>query len=253
MSGPTPKHPPRGPNCPAPAVLEALSAGENPGEAITKHVDGCADCHGYVSALVEERDAFNRMRPPEQFLARLERREKAKPARSSWFTRFLPAVALAGLALVVVTQLPDDKSNGVLVKGDELRVVYRRGETAEPVQVQEDARLRAGDALRFSFDAPEDGHLLILDLDGTGSASVFYPMSGTRSAPIKEGDKTFLPGSVVLDAAPGPEWLVAVFSPKPLDAAPLLAQLREQAGTAKPKLTCEGCKVSTLRIQKQSP
>ncbi len=104
--------------------------------------------------------------------------------------------------------------------------------------------------MRFAYEAPEPGHLLILELDGRGVASVFHPFDGSASAPLPARQGELLPGSVVLDDAPGPEYLFAIFSPRPLEAAPLLAQLREQAGRAEPALSCPDCRVSRLRLQK---
>lgn len=247
-----PELPKRGPECPAPAVLEAFSAGEDPGETAKRHIDACPNCAPYVAALRGGSEAFLRARPPEQFLRKLDRRAEATRKRRRWWLALLPTAALAALVLVLLPIVDGTNGGGVLVKGDPFKVVFRRGE-ASPQVVSADARLRPGDALRFSYDAPSDGYLLILNLDGTGQASVFYPPEGTRSAPIARGATDFLPGSIVLDEAPGPEWLVAVFSQKPLEAALLLARLKEQAGTAQPKLVCDGCRVSTLRLQKQLP
>lgn len=136
------------------------------------------------------------------------------------------------------------------MKGDAFRVVASRAGGA-PELLAPDAQVRSGDALRFAYESPEAGHLLVLELDGRGAASVFYPYGSATSAPIAAGQREFLPGSVVLDDAPGPEWLLAVFSPRPFEAAPLLEALRAQAGRPEPTISCEGCRVSMLRLQKQ--
>jgi hypothetical protein len=124
-------------------------------------------------------------------------------------------------------------------------------EGATPELLEADAAVRAGDALRFSYESPDAGHLLVLELDGRGEASVFHPFGSGRSAPLDAKQRDFLPGSVVLDDAPGPRWLLAVHSPRALEAAPLLAQLRAQAGRPEPTLSCTDCRVSTLRLQKR--
>jgi hypothetical protein len=237
----------RGPHCPPAAVLEALSAGEAAPEATRAHVEGCSDCRGQLAALTAGRDAFLKARPPELFLRQLERRAAAAPQRRRWFLPMLAALVPVLLVLVLVPRLAGEGE--VRFKGDAFRVVASRAGGA-PELLAADAKVRPGDALRFAYESPESGHLLVLELDGRGAASVFYPYGSATSAPLAAGQREFLSGSVVLDDAPGPEWLVAVFSPRPLEAAPLLEALRTQAGRAEPTLSCEGCRVSMLRLQK---
>lgn len=248
MSPPLPPSP-RGPTCPPAAILEALSAGETVPEESRAHVEGCPACSGQLAALTQGRDAFLRARPSERFLRQLERRAEARPAPSPW-RRFLPVLAACVPVLAVLLLAPRMlEEGGVRTKGNEFKVVAARG-GGEPAMLGPDSPVRAGDALRFAYESPEPGHLLVLELDGRGMASVFHPFGGGASAPLPALQRDFLPGSVVLDDAPGPEWLFAVFSPRPLDAAPLLAQLREQAGRAEPTLSCPDCRVSVLRLQK---
>ncbi|MBF5041648.1 DUF4384 domain-containing protein [Aggregicoccus sp. 17bor-14] len=246
---------PRGPQCPPAAVLEALSAGERVPEPTRAHVQACPDCSAQLQALQSAQAAFLQARPPERFLRQVERREEApKPSR---LPRLLPLIGGLLVPLVAIVlfaprggQHPHEDP-GVTLKGGGLRVAVARGGSGAPELLENDGAVRAGDALRFSYEAPGPGHLLVLELDGRGEASVFHPFNGATSTPLAAGQRDFLPGSVVLDAAPGPELLVAVFSPRPLEAAPLLEQLRAQAGRPEPTLTCDGCRVSTLRLQKR--
>ncbi len=251
MSSPLPP-PPRGPECPPSAVLDALSAGEAVPQATRSHVEGCAACGAQLAQLTAGRDAFLRARPADRFLRQLERRAEAPPAPAPW-RRFLPVLAavVPMLALLVLVPRALGPDEGIRTKGGEFRVVAARGE-APPELLGPDSAVRPGDALRFAYESTEAGHLLVLELDGRGMASVFHPFNGTGSAPLPAQQRDFLPGSVVLDDAPGPEWLFALVSPRPLEAAPLLAQLREQAGRAEPKLACPDCRVSALRLQKKT-
>jgi hypothetical protein len=223
-----------------------MSAGESPTETIRTHVEGCAACRGQLEALTSGRDAFLRARPTEMFLRQVDRRAAAAPRRR-WLLTALAACVPLLLVVVIVPRLVGD--DGVRMKGEGFRVVASRAGGA-PELLASDAEVRPGDALRFAYESPEAGHLLVLELDGRGSASVFYPYGADRSAPLAAGQREFLPGSVVLDDAPGPEWLLAVFSSRPLEAAPLLDMLRAQAGRAEPTLSCDGCRVSKLRLQK---
>jgi hypothetical protein len=250
MNTPIPPSP-RGPACPPAAVLEALSAGEPTPDATRAHVEGCPQCGGQLAALTSGRDAFLRARPPELFLRQLDRRAAAAPP-SPW-RRLLPVLAACVPVLTVLVLMPRSNSqdDGVTFKGGELRVVSAR-EGGAPELLVQDSTVRAGDALRFAYESREPGHLLVLELDGRGMASVFHPFGGSASAPLPALQRDFLPGSVVLDDSPGPEFIVAVFSPRPLEAAPLLAQLKEQAGRPQPAPTCADCRVSVLRLQKKT-
>ncbi|HVG63041.1 MAG TPA: DUF4384 domain-containing protein [Hyalangium sp.] len=247
MSHPPLPPSPRGPHCPPAVVLEGMSAGEAAPEEVRVHVDGCAHCRGQLEALTAGREAFLRARPPELFLRQVKRRETTAPWRR-WLPPLLAACVPLLLVLVLVPRLGEE--GGVRMKGDAFRVVASRAGGA-PELLAPDAQVRPGDALRFAYESPEAGHLLVLELDGRGAASVFYPYGSATSAPVAAGQREFLPGSVVLDDAPGPEWLLAVFSPRPFEAAPLLEALRAQAGRSEPTLSCEGCRVSMLRLQKQ--
>lgn len=240
---------PRGSHCPPAALLEAMSAGEAAPEATRAHVEGCADCGSQLAALTSGREAFLRARPPERFLRQVERRAASapRPGLRRWLPLLAACVPVLALLVLVPRVLPE---NGVTMKGDAFRVVAAR-DGGPPELLGADAQVRPGDALRFAYEAPEAGHLLVLELDGRGAASVFYPYGSATSAPLAAGQREFLPGSVVLDDAPGPEWLLAVFSPRPLEAGPLLEALRTQAGRPEPTLTCPNCRVSTLRLQKR--
>jgi len=70
-------------------------------------------------------------------------------------------------------------------------------------------RVRAGDAIRFLVSAPRAGHLVILGLDAAGKVSV-YVADGDDPHRIDRGAKQAMPGSIVLDATPGAEKLVAL-------------------------------------------
>lgn len=243
--------PPRGPECPAPATLEALSAQEPQRPEVLSHVARCAACEGYLSALASAQAAYLKRRPPEQFLAKLARRERAQKQRRRFWIPALGLVLSAALVvLVVVPFTSGDQAEGIRLKGEAFRVIALREGASTPEVVAEGERLREGDALRFGYRAERPGHLMVLDLDASGAASLFVPFEGTGSIPVTPGGDALLEGSVTLDDAVGAEWLFAVFSDRPLEAGPLLERLEAQRGAARPELSCEGCEVSVLRIQK---
>lgn len=248
MSQPHPPSPKRGPECPAAAVLEALSAGEPQEERVTHHVDGCAECRGYVDALRTANEAFLKAKPPELFLRQLDRREAAAPKRSTWWRWLIAAVPVAAAAIALVLVPTDD---GILLKGGAgFRVAALPSGATEPKLLGPDAHVAAGDSLRFGFESETDGHLLVLERDGTGATSVFWPYNADTSGPVAAHRREFLTGSVELDAAPGPEWLVAIFSPRPIAAGPLLERLRAIEPGEAPAVSCADCTVQTMRLMK---
>jgi hypothetical protein len=237
----------RGAQCPSAFELEAFMAGES--ATLAQHVGGCPSCGAYLTALRTERDAFNRMRPPELFLGQVERRAAQAPRRRTWWWLSLVPFAAAAAVVLALVAFPQHRDDGVTLKGPPFHVLVKRDDGGSE-RVRADQVLQAGDALRFMFDVTAAGQVAILDLDGTERVTTFYPANGTASAPVGAGADVLLPGSTVLDGAPGPEWLIAVFSAEPFDIAPLAAQLRGQSLRPSLELSCPGCQISTLRIGK---
>jgi hypothetical protein len=225
--------------------LEAFAAGE--ALPLAEHVAACADCGPYVVALKAEAEAFTRSRTPELFLKQLQRRAEQRPVARPWW-RWLGVLVPVAVAMVIVLRGSIPEDDGVTFKGGALRLFVKRGES-EPSPLAADARVQAGDALRFSYDAPSDGYLAVFDLDGRESVTVFWPYGEARAGAVKKA-QGLLPGSVVLDASPGPEWVVAVFSEKPFDTAAIAAQLRGQSTRPSIGVECKGCVVTSQRLSR---
>jgi hypothetical protein len=223
--------------CLAPVVLQRIAAGESTGAE--SHADGCASCQARIERYREASAAFLRQRPPELFLRKLQRRKH--PVRS-----WLP-LALCGALSLAIIAIPRGGEEIRNKGASPLSVVYRRG-NAEPLPVVPEHRLKQGDALRFSYAPSKQGYLAILNVDAAGKVTAFYPYDGDRAVPLES--QGWLPGSVVLDATQGPEWLVGVFAAKPFPVAPLAAQLSSLPPGAAPKLECGDCRVDFLRIHK---
>lgn len=245
-----PDRPQRGPDCPSTLTLEALFARERVSPETAAHAQGCTECSGYLRRLQTGQGAFLAARPFERFERQLDRAEAAKGQRrfGLWAKVLaLPAVALCALAVVQVAHPRGE--DAVRIKGEALHVYFERAGAA-PEPVTPDLLLRAGDRLRFAYAAPSPGWITILDKDGTGQVSVFYPFHAQGGAPIQAGSADPLPGTIALDDARGPEWLVAVFSPQPIDVSSLKTQLARTPAGGTPSLRCGGCRISALRIQK---
>jgi hypothetical protein len=124
---------------------------------------------------------------------------------------------------------------GIGVKGGPLLHVFaRRGDGAVGggglvVRVADGQRLAPGDALRFVLDPTGLPYVLIASVDGAGQVSIYYPFHGEASAPIDGRSAVAVPGSIVLDRAPGPERIYVIYSDHPVQARAVRAAL---VGTA---------------------
>ncbi len=164
--------------------------------------------------------------------------EAATPRRqpSRWWRPLavlVPVAAAAAVVLVIshrIEPLATPPVEDIAFKGQlAVHVVARRGETQ--FAVEPGVELAPGDALRFVVTAATPGYLTVFSVDGRGEASPFYPESApaTSAAPLRlerAGQQT-LPGSVVLDEAPGPERLFVVFSPRPFERGPVHERARQ--------------------------
>ncbi len=224
--------------CPPAQRLEAHFAGESMPEVVA-HLPGCETCRAYLTELEADRAAFKVRYPTEALVAK---HAVARPATRRWWVFGLGFAAATALALGLVWRsrpIDDD----VQLKGGAFSVLVQSKDGA-PRVVASGASLRAGEALSFRYVVPVDGYLAILDRDERGT-SVFVP-----SGAVKAGGSELVPGSVVLDDALGPEWIVAVFSPQPLDVTALLEALKQRPPSERPSVGCASCEVELLRVEK---
>ncbi|HKA42698.1 MAG TPA: zf-HC2 domain-containing protein [Burkholderiales bacterium] len=192
-------------------VLGALDAAES--TAARAHLEACPGCRDAVAAT---RAACQRF---ERAVLRQRVPPLARPRRL-WVSLLAPALALAALVVVARRHEPSVSVKG----GPALHVVAKRGESVFPVEPR--ARLRAGDQLRFAVEPAGWTYLAIGSIDAAGHASIYYP-----SQRLPTGTSVTLQASIVLDAAPGPERICALFSRAPLSAAEVLHALVAGGGT----------------------
>jgi hypothetical protein len=206
---------------PSSLVIDALAAGKLAGDdaaGARTHIDGCARCRADLAAAQAACVQFTEHVLPRTIGA------IARPRRRWW--AFAPAVlvpALAVIALVMWQRRGDtptvvDAGGGAIrMKGGMVFQMFaNRG--GEVIAVHDGARLAPGDAIRFVVGSGGPAFLLVASIDGAGSATVYYPYGGDRSGAATP-EPSELPGSIVLDAAPGPERVFALVSTEPLDAA----------------------------------
>lgn len=147
------------------------------------------------------------------------------------------------------------------IKGSTARVFVRRshGNTAEVTKVADGDRLSAGDALRFVLLPTGHRYLLVVSIDGAGESNVYHPFHGQTSVEVDPQGTVSVPGSIVLDKAPGPERIFFIHSDVPLQVS-TVRTLLEKVGIGGARmirdtkhLPITGTVQSTLLFEKEAP
>ncbi|MBS2029564.1 MAG: zf-HC2 domain-containing protein [Deltaproteobacteria bacterium] len=214
-------------------LLGGLPADER--ASLEAHLGSCATCSATLADLKARQAQFASTRLPLLMPGAVER-------ASGWrrfFTSRTPlyaALALAIPILLLVLLRPPAPDNGIK-GGPALQVVVKHGARVSPLRPGE--MLAAGDELRFVIEPGKRRFLLIMSVDGAGTVSVYEPFDGNESAPIS-GPRVEIPGSVVLDRAPGPERLYALFSDAPISTESVQPALTAVAQGGPPAIRAGG-------------
>jgi hypothetical protein len=200
-------------------ALDALDAAA--AEGARAHLATCAGCRADEAVAAEARAHFT-----VSVLPRIAPRARR---RLRWPWLAVPALAVAAIMLLTLHGHPvTSRDDDLLIKGTAAWQVFanRDGQT---FPIHDGAELAAGDRIRFVVTPAGAAYVIIASVDGSGAASIYYPYNGARSA-ATSGPRSELPDSIVLDAAPGPERLFAVFSDEPIEAELVIARLSELGG-----------------------
>lgn len=207
-------------------------------DAVRAHLVDCPHCGARAKALEAERI---------RFAARERGRRRAAPTgvvRPAIAVGFGLLVAAAAVLLLVDRRDPGSPPGDTTrAKGGlRLEVYVKKGDQVLPAR---GAVLRPGDAIRFAVAGVDGGYLAVLGRDGTGRVSVYYP-PGERAAPASRAEEEeALPGSIVLDDAPGPETIALVHCDAAVPVATLAAVLARGGDAPVP-----GCAVDRLELEK---
>jgi len=136
--------------------------------------------------------------------------------------------AVVGLAFLVARPRTDAPTVALDHTGDRgthppgLRIDVRRGE--EVRTLAPGTPLRAGDVLRFVPRIPAPRYLVVRARDAAGHERVLFPPAageadaGAAASAVLVQPGEPLPGSLVLDAAPGRQFIIALFADRPFRA-----------------------------------
>jgi len=202
-------------------TLDALALGalDRDREAeVQAHLASCTACRGAHDAAAALREHFTLRVLPRGLQAR---------RRPRWVWLAVPALAAVLLAVLWPHPAQPELSD-LGVKGTASWQVFanRSGHT---FAVHDGTELAAGDRIRFIVVPGGARYLLVASVDGRGAVTIYYPYEGSQSAPIN-GERFELTGSIVLDAAPGPERIYALLSDEPITADAVRTPLRQVAG-----------------------
>jgi hypothetical protein len=192
---------------PSSLQLDAMAAGhlgDADAAAVRAHVGGCTRCRGDLEAAEAACAEFAR-----DVLPRTIGRLRPRPSRWRLLVPALAVPVLAAAALVLWLRRPDAvPDDNLRMKGGLSFQVFAE-RAGDVIAVGDGTRLAPGDRIRFVVGSGGPSYLLVASIDGAGTATVYYPYGGEHSgsAAVQPAE---LPGSIVLDAAPGPERVFAL-------------------------------------------
>ena len=216
-------------------ALDALGAEE--AARAREHVASCERCRGELEAGRAARAHFQE-NVFARSLPRVQERARKPAWRGPWLSRIaIPALAAAVALMLIVRarDVPGERPSSLEIEGAPsslgikgaagLQVFASRADRVFPVH--DGSRLAPGDRIRFVVRPAGLHYLLIASVDGSGNTTVYHPYGGTRSGALGDGPRVEIPGSIVLDAAPGPERIYALFSRAPIEAEQVAEALRD--------------------------
>jgi hypothetical protein len=221
-------------DCPGLAAVSAVLVGGADADQIRaagKHLETCGECAELVRAYraLEEKPAVEPAPRPSGFVPRL-----------AWIAACLIALVAGGLSVWVYLSREREPvpSEGFLLKGgaDTMVLAVQRGNTRFTARPGD--RLEEGDRLGFFYSAMSAGHLAVIDLTASGESTVLFPQGSQSSSPIPPGERLALPDNGTVGKVESCEWLVAIFSDRPLPLSDLKERLSAEVKAAGP-----GCKL----------
>jgi len=215
------------------------------------HLARCERCAARLAQVDAERAAFSQHGP------RLAWPKIEVPERAvSGLRRHLPVLSLAAAALLFVIGRSSflerrerdeaPSTSGTRTKGGASFELYIR-HAGQTRRAGDREVVFPGDQLQLEYTTTEPGHLLLLSLDGKGTASVYFPSTDSRAWPAPAGRGQLVPESTILDAVLGEEYLHALYCARRVEVEPLRQELVEGLVFDAPP----GCSVRTILLEKK--
>ena len=147
------------------------------------------------------------------------------PRRSAWLSWWVPALgAAAAMPVAGVFGLRFNDTD-FAAKGSIALTAHRKTITGTEA-LAAGAVTHPGDEVRFELRAPYEGFVAVLSKDGAGQTSVYYPADAQTAAAYQPA-APMLPAATRLDAALGPERIIAVYGRQAFSLTPLLKAIND--------------------------
>jgi hypothetical protein len=190
------------------------------------HVATCDACRRLQGEMAEDRRRFESdpRRGDDLRLLRARAATAPRPGARRPALRLVAGVVggllMGGLAAVLARRPGplDLAPKG----GDTFQLIVSRAAGAQPLE----DRCAPGDRIMGRYRTGR-AYLLLLERDGRGRVQTLIPRDGNASSRLPAGEG-ITPESWILDATPGPECFVAVFSDEPVEAAEATRAVRER-------------------------
>ena len=208
---------------------------------LRRHLRGCESCRKQQQELLAERAAFDAA--PERaadlawLTSGLPRVAAARPARRplDWAVGLATATAAATVVFMVARPVATDD---LTPKGPSSFALYlKRGDSVVPFQ----KHCQPGDRVRGKIQS-EKPFVLIVEVDASRKPHVLHPFNGKISAANQRGPWE-TPGSWIIDATPGEERFIAVFSDQPQDIAAIGPSLASGSDVPGAEVIAHHCSV----------
>lgn len=219
-----------------------------------RHLARCPACRARLQQIEAERAAYDAHPQRQDEIAALVRAVGAPtPAPRRAWGPWAAALAMTAAAVALILIPPGEAPNGTVegvdgglrAKGGVVFALYLDGADTSGALP---ATCRPGDRVRARIEGV-GRWVMVIAIDPAGQASALVSDAG---ASMRLGHAPWLsPGSWALDAAPGVERFVAVFSDAPLDLPMALRAMRAQA--ADPLAPVPGVTVIEHRCTKAGP
>jgi hypothetical protein len=229
-------------------------------EQAQAHLLRCERCRFDEERLREYREHFARQVHP-RTVARLRARAETAPRpglRWMWLAGLLVPAAVVAVLFLRPRPPVVPARTAVGIKGaPSLLAVARHGERVFPVTP--DVPLAPGDQIRFVLEPGSHRFALVVSVDGGGRASVYHPYQGAESAEVEPHRRLEVPGSIVLDGAPGPERIYALYSDQALASTEVAGALQDvgaggaEAIRSHTRLEVPATEQASVLIEKQAP
>jgi hypothetical protein len=210
--------------CLSDLALDKLVAGAPATRAtVETHLATCALCTARLDELrrLNVRAALVLADGPGKLRRRLWRRTLVRATQA-----LAAAAMLAFVVLLPMWRQPSPERQKGQSLPLELALVARQMD-GRIVELQPGGRVHPGDAVRFLVSAGHGGHVVVLGLDAAGKVSV-YVADGERGLRVERGTRQAMPGSIILDATPGAERVVALLCPERFAVSEAVDAARER-------------------------